>query len=881
MKKQLLAVLCAASMIASSFAVPVTAVSAAETGTTYYVSSVNGDNKNAGTSEDKAWQTLDKLSSVVGTLQPGDKILLEAGSVFNGFIHLKDVHGTKENPIVISSYGEGNSPIINCNSQGIWYQDYGKALDNSGHKGKGYVSSAINLYDVDYVEVSNLEITNTAEEVDLFEEGEKLANHMDRTGVSGIAKDGGTMRGITLSNLYIHDVEGNLQDKHMNNGGIQMNVLQPEDEAATGIARYQDILIENCYVEDVSRAGIVVGYTYNYDKFYGSEISDDIAKQYGHTNVVFRNNYVKETGNDGIVVMYSYKPLVENNVSDTAGVDVVDNEIWQRFCCAIWPWKCKDAVLQRNEAFDTVGTNNGDGQAWDIDYSDSTVYQYNYSHNNGGGSMLICLTESYNGTYRYNISQNDLHCFVTLQGNPLAYIYNNVFYVDGDRNTRIHHSADGKRSGAAVFENNIFFNASTANPNDKWENNGNQTFSNNLYYGYSAAPSTDKNAVVVTNPAKVFVDPGKAPNETTGTIHAVKDFEGYKLASDSPAINAGTFVTPGEDFFGNKIGRIPDIGIHEINTEDEDIIVDVVSGEYDVDASALTIFNVEFNTLAKDFKGNLTYSDGLTLKLTDKDGKEKSDNKAVVTGDKLVVSYQSESKTYTVRVNAEVLKVASSSYIVKSNEVQNVPKNTTVSTFLSNIDHEDHLTIAVKGKSGSDIVKNGDILEVTSKNTGSVYEYTIALVKEYKEYDVAGMKATVGSQQLNNATEGGGELALDGNSGTLWHTAWSGTARENCWISIDMGEEKEVSMFKYVPRAPQKNGNITGYEIYVSDDNKTWGAPVASGAWEDDGTVKYANFDEVSCRYVKLVATNTVSNEAGKIFAAAVEVRVGYEVKED
>ena len=47
------------------------------------------------------------------------------------------------------------------------------------------------------------------------------------------AKDKGTCRGITLRDLAIHDVDGNVYDKHMNNGGIYMTALSPADEAAT------------------------------------------------------------------------------------------------------------------------------------------------------------------------------------------------------------------------------------------------------------------------------------------------------------------------------------------------------------------------------------------------------------------------------------------------------------------------------------------------------------------------------------------------------------------------------------------------------------------------------------------------------------------------
>lgn len=714
--------LCALCMVCTSAVVlPVSSVEAKGAGTTYYVSSVNGDNKNNGLSADKAWQTLDKLQDVVGSLQPGDQILLESGSVFHGFIHLKDVHGTKENPIKISSYGNGAKPIINGDGQGIWYQDYVAALDNAGHRGKGYVSSTISLYDVDHVEVSDLEITNQSTDIDLFEVSDKIAQRMDRTGVSGIAKNGGTMEGITLKDLFIHDVDGNIQDKHMNNGGIQMNVLQPDNESETGIARYQDILIEGCYVKDVSRAGIVLGYTYNHARFNGSEISDQTVRTYGHGNVVFRNNYVQNSGNDGIVVMYADRPLVENNVSDSAGVDMLEYSYWQNFCCAIWPWKCKDAVFQRNEAFDTIGEGNGDGQAWDIDWSDGTVYQYNYSHNNGGGAMLVCLNEAYNGVFRYNISQNDLKCFITLQGNPRAEFYNNVFYVDGDRDTRIHHTAAGKRGGVAWLANNIFYNASSANPNDTWENNTSQAFTNNLYFGYNSTPTSDKKAVVVTDASTIFQNPGKAPTTTSGVVNDVSAFEGYKLVENSPAINAGVFVTEGNDFFGNAIGKIPDIGIHETDAE------------------------------------------------------------------------------------------------------ENVPS--------------------------------------------------------YAEYATTGMIATVGDYEKNSPTQGNGSLALDNNTNTMWHTSWSGTSQENCWITVDMGEVKPVSMYKYISRGGNNpNGRILEYEIYVSKDNSSW-EKVTSGSWENDMNTKYAYFDSVDARYVKLVATKTYSSESNKIFASAVEVRVGYEVK--
>jgi len=128
----------------------------------------------------------------------------------------------------------------------------------------GYVSSAVLLYDAEHIVVEDLEITNEGSMIP----GERysLGEKMNRTGVAVVAKDKGVRDGITLRNLWIHDVHGNVYDKHMNNGGIYMTALRPECEELTGVARYRDIVIEGCFVHRVSRWGIAAGYTYAHDK---------------------------------------------------------------------------------------------------------------------------------------------------------------------------------------------------------------------------------------------------------------------------------------------------------------------------------------------------------------------------------------------------------------------------------------------------------------------------------------------------------------------------------------------------------------------------------------------------------------------------------------
>lgn len=765
-------------------------------GRDYYISSIRGDNKNDATTENKPWETLDKLERI--ELQPGDRVLLESGSVFNGFIHLKDVSGTKENPIEITKYGGDIKPIINGNGEGIWYQDYIQSMANSGHRSKGYVSSTILLYDTDFININNLEITNKSDDFNYLNSNDKVSERMDRTGVAGIAKNGGTMEGIHLEDLYIHDVDGNIQDKHMNNGGIQMNVLKPDNEAETGIARYEDILIKGCHVKDVSRGGIIFGYTYNHSKFTGAEISDEIIEKYGHSKITIEENYVQNPGNDAICVMYSNKPLIQKNVSDKAGVDMLEYSYWQNFCATIWPWKCKDAIFQNNEAFDTIGQNNGDGQAWDIDWSDGTIYQYNYSHNNGGGAMLICLNEAYNGTFRYNISQNDLKSLITFQGNPLVKIYNNIFYIDGDLETRIHNLQSEKTTGEGYLANNIFYNVSIANPNDEWEPSNNKEFTHNIYYGYNTVPSTDKFAITED---PMFINPGSAPITTIGSVNDLNVFDGYKLEDSSPAINSGIYINGNtdRDFFGNIIGLIPDIGVYETDIGNEEAVNEIYSDIYNI--SEDTISGVQNKTTVKDFLNNFRYSNGVKLS-----------------------------------VNNE---------------------NITVDE--------------------SDFISNRYKLKVEFIN-GTIKEYKIKIEKVIVEYSPEGMVVTAGSVEMHNVQRPASNV-LDNNTSTVWHSLWAGDTLENLWITIDMNKVQPISMLKYVPRqSGGSNGIITKYEIYVKENESDQWVKVNTEAdtWENNGETKYAYFETLKARFVKLQVVESVSDSEKK-FGSAAEIRLGLE----
>ena len=118
---------------------------------TYYVSSLHGSADFDGLTPQTPFLHPAQVSAL--SLQPGDKVLLERGSVFAGeALHLKNCGDIAGAPIEIGAYGTGDAlPCIAANGTGVWYQDYGTPLDFDGHVYRGEVSSAVLLYDVENI----------------------------------------------------------------------------------------------------------------------------------------------------------------------------------------------------------------------------------------------------------------------------------------------------------------------------------------------------------------------------------------------------------------------------------------------------------------------------------------------------------------------------------------------------------------------------------------------------------------------------------------------------------------------------------------------------------------------------------------------------------
>lgn len=132
------------------------------------------------------------------------------------------------------------------------------------------------------------------------------------------------------------------------------------------------------------------------------------------------------------------------------------------------------------------------------------------------------------------------------------------------------------------------------------------------------------------------------------------------------------------------------------------------------------------------------------------------------------------------------------------------------------------------------------------------------------------------------------KLAIDGNTGTWWHTKWAtesplptiGEEGVNNYIEIDLGKNRYVNKVTYLPRTDSsKNGTITGYKIMYSTEatgDNFIEVNGGSGEWANDKTEKTASFVQVNARRIRLVATSTVGDTVNAFISAA-EINV-YEI---
>jgi hypothetical protein len=368
------------------------------------------------------------------TFAAGDWILFKAGTAYAGRLEPKGA-GRPGAPVVIDMYGDGPLPRID---------------------GGGTGREAVLLRNADHWDVRNLELTNTGPQREPYRAGVRIVS------------DGGTaVRGVRLANLVVHDVNGDLR-KQREGCGIFF-------ESRGRGSHFAGLVVERCHVYKTDRNGICQR------GGFGAR----------STGVVIRENLLEDIGGDGIKVWGCDDALIERNVLRGGRMRCEDA------AAGIWPFDSDRTIIQYNEVSGMRGTH--DGQAFDADYRcRGTTLQYNYSHDNEGGFLLVCApARSYceDTVVRYNVSQNDgvnAARLIQIGGAPRnTHIYNNTIYVGPKQDLPLvsFNEWDGGWAEGTRFTNNLFYVDGRVTYR-MGKSRGN-VFEHNVFYGRHEGPPED------------------------------------------------------------------------------------------------------------------------------------------------------------------------------------------------------------------------------------------------------------------------------------------------------------------------------------------------------------------------------------------------------
>ena len=357
-------------VISSCFFVQINFAQLKQAQNNFYFDAEKGNDKNDGKSPLAPLRSFKKIAQL--PILAGDSILLKSGTTFTEPFYFSG-KGTTEKPIVIGKYGGRARPYL---------------------KGDATSLQMMHIYNSENIEIRDLEISNKGKQVRPYLNGllVELFNY-------GIAKN------IKVEKLYIHDVYGSLIKGEGNNdkdaGGGQAilirNLRGSERDAVPSC--FDGVIIQDCYIKDCQRNGIMVWGNWVRKYWYPSK------------HVVIRKNRLEGVPGDGIVPAGCDSPLVEYNVMQQCPSTLPVTEA----CDGIWPWSCDHAVIQYNIVSDHH--SKVDGYGFDADYNcTNSLFQYNLSYHNDGGFYLLCnpggwpdgyLSGNVGSVFQYNVSIDD------------------------------------------------------------------------------------------------------------------------------------------------------------------------------------------------------------------------------------------------------------------------------------------------------------------------------------------------------------------------------------------------------------------------------------------------------------------------------------------
>jgi len=327
----------------------------AESNQSYYVSYSDGNDNNDGKTPATAWKTLKKASSYL--YSGGNHILLEKGDSWNDDSLQLQGNGSKINPIVISSYGDGSNPLIKAGLTG----GFGIHIRNQ----EGYLIDGISFSD----SVCGIYIEN---ELAINKQYIEIVN-CNFSNIEGTCIDPGD------------NTTGNLRMPYPSlYFGAGIAFTSTLDISTSNNTVISDVVIgNNNFIEcDTGILMFVRDYPFGLD---GMPSNAWYFNRKAYDDVHIYNCNVDKSYRSGGIMLYSTSGIVEDCIVTRTGYQ--KGMFWG--VAAIQATLCEDLIVDNCEMAYTY-LNPGDGEGFDFESGNVNVQLINsLIHDNEGPAILF------------------------------------------------------------------------------------------------------------------------------------------------------------------------------------------------------------------------------------------------------------------------------------------------------------------------------------------------------------------------------------------------------------------------------------------------------------------------------------------------------------
>ncbi len=492
---------------------------------TYYLSPL-GDDSNAGTSPDQAWQTIDKINSI--DFEPGDRIYFQGGETFQGNI-LFDLNdsGTLTDSIYLDSYGSERAIIDAQNGTG--FEANGSSFiqiknlnfrgngRNDGNEGDGVLIESCTDVSVDSVDIYGFQHSGLV--VSISGSNFRFTNiYAYENGYYGICIIGENKTSVTNAYFGYCVADNNPGDPTVTTS-----------HSGSGILAYNasDVIIEYCK-----------------------------ASNNGWDMQNINNNgpggiWVAEVDNVLIQYCISHDNKTPAGKYDGLGFDLDGGTT--------------NSTIQYCLSYNNHGAGFGIFQYSNAtDWGNNTI-RYCISENDGNvtgtGSVIVwngtSIGSNFEGFEFYNnvIYNTSGPALSFLDNNNSNFNFRNNIFVSKDKSVYNGISGETFQANCWFSLNGLFQIGAVTYDFETWAQDNNNEMLNGEIVGMYANP--------------LLKNPGSSTLTDPTILSSVDD---YELTESSPLINSGLDlngefgINPGsQDYFGNSIKHGPefDMGIHE------------------------------------------------------------------------------------------------------------------------------------------------------------------------------------------------------------------------------------------------------------------------------------------------------------------------------